>query len=95
MIIIDFDFLLRSAQNCKKCTFSDNFRTVTQEGNMETRQITPFSYLRFPNLEISEFGNTQNSLSCSPFFGPFWSVEYLNFWPKATDSDSSSYFSRK
>ena len=29
------------------------------------------------------------------YFGQFWSLKYLNFSPKATDSDSSSYFSRK
>ena len=34
-------FLLRSAQNCKKCTFLDNLQTITQIGNMETRQMTP------------------------------------------------------
>ena len=28
-------------------------------------------------------------------FGPFWSVKYLNFWPKAIDLDSSLYSSRK
>ena len=28
---------LWSAQNCKKCTFLDNLRTITQEENMETR----------------------------------------------------------
>ena len=32
--------------------------------------------------------NTQNSF----LRGPFWSVKYLSFWQKATDSDSSSYF---
>ena len=35
-------FFLRSAQNCKKCTFLGNLRAITQEGNMEIRQITPF-----------------------------------------------------
>ena len=30
-----------SAQNCKKFTFLDNLRTITQERNMETRQMTP------------------------------------------------------
>ena len=44
---------------------------------------------------ISEFENTQNSFSFGPPYGPFWSVKYLNFWPKATNSDSSSHFSRK
>ena len=32
------DLLVRSAQNRKKCTFLDNLRTITQEGNIE--QIT-------------------------------------------------------
>ena len=44
---------------------------------------------------ISEFDNTQNSFSCGTPFGLFWSVKYLFFWPKATNLDSSSYFSRK
>ena len=34
---------MRSAQNYKKCTFLDNLRTITQETNMEARQMTPFS----------------------------------------------------
>ena len=41
---------------------------------------------------ISEFENTQNSLSCGPLFGSFWSVEYLNLWPKATDSEHSKLY---
>ena len=51
---------------------------------MGTKQMTPF----FPSshslflIFISEFENAQNSFSCSPPFGPFWSVKYLNFWPK-------------
>ena len=40
--LTDLVFLLRSAQNCKKCTFSDSLRTITREGNMETRQKNPF-----------------------------------------------------
>ena len=46
---------------------------------------------------ISALENTQNSFLCGlpPLHGPFWSVKYINFWPKATDSGSSSYFSRK
>ena len=42
-----------------------------------------------------ESENTQNSFSYSARFGPFWFVKYLNFWPKATNSDNSLYFSRK
>ena len=66
---------------------------------MVTRQMTPFFHLPFPIqlflIFISEFDNTENSFSCGAPFGPFWSIKYLNFWPKATDSDSSSHFSRK
>ena len=65
---------------------------------MEARQMTPFFSSIFSDLFvifISEFENTQNSFLCRPPFGSFWSVKYLNFWPKATDSASSSHFSRK
>ena len=49
--LTDSGFLLRSAQNCKKCTFLDNLRAIIQEArqaNMETRQMAPFFYLLFP-----------------------------------------------
>ena len=49
---IDLDFSLRSAQNCKKCTFLNNLRTITQEGNMETRQMTPFFSSTFSDLTV-------------------------------------------
>ena len=56
---------------------------------METRQMIPFFSSIFSAqlfvIFISEFENTQNSF---PLFGPFWSVKYFKFWPKATDSDS-------
>ena len=81
----------------KKSTFLENLRTIILEGNMETRQVTPF-FIYFFRLKCSfiyEFENTQNSFSCGPPFGQFWSVKYVSFWPKATDSESSSYFSRQ
>ena len=31
---------------------------------------------------IFVFENCQNSFSCRPFFGPFWSVKYLDFGQK-------------
>ena len=87
--------MLRSAQNCKKYTFLDNFSTTTQEGNMETRQMTHFFHLLFPIqlfvMFISEFENTQNLFSGVLPFGLIWFAKYLNFWPKATDSDTSSH----
>ena len=33
MALMDLDFLLESPQNCKKRTFFDNLRTITQEGH--------------------------------------------------------------
>ena len=35
------DFLLTSARNCRKDTNVDNLWTITQEGDMKTRQMTP------------------------------------------------------
>ena len=60
--------------------------------------MTPFFSSTFSDLIvifISEFENILNSFSCGPPLGPFCSSKYLNFCPKATDSDSSSHFSRK
>ena len=83
----------------QKYAFLDNLRTITQEVNMEARQMTPFFHLLFAIylfvIFISEFEITQKSFSCGSLFGPFWSVKYLNFRPKATDSDSFSHLSRK
>ena len=52
MTLTDLDFLLRSAQYCKKCTFIDNLRTITQEGNIETRQMSPFFPSTFSALTV-------------------------------------------
>ena len=46
------DFLLSSAQNCKKCTFLDDLQTITQVGNMETRQMTPIFSSIFSTLTV-------------------------------------------
>ena len=43
----DLDFILRLAQNYMKYTFLDNLRAITQEGNMEIRQMVPFFHLLF------------------------------------------------
>ena len=43
---------MRSAQSCKKCTFSDNLGTITQEGNMGTIQMTPFFSSTFSDLTV-------------------------------------------
>ena len=91
-------FLAEVSTELQKMHFLDNWRTITQEGSMETRQMTLFFSSTFSNLFvifISEFEKAQNSFSCGLPVGPFWSVKYLNFWPKATNWDSSSHFSRK
>ena len=46
--LTDLVFLLKSAQNCKNCNFLDNLRNKTQEGHIETKQMTPFFHLLFP-----------------------------------------------
>ena len=73
--LTDLDFLLWSAQNCKNCIFSDNLRTITQDRNIKTRQITPFFHLLFPLklfvTFISELENIQNSFSCDQNSIPF------------------------
>ena len=58
----------------QKYTLLDNLRTITQERNMETRQMTQFFSSPLPDLFvifISEFENTQNSFLYGPPFGPF------------------------
>ena len=35
-------FLAEVRTKLQNCTFLDNLKTTTQEGNMDTRQITPF-----------------------------------------------------
>ena len=66
--------------------FLDNLKTITQEGNMETRQMTPFFSSTFSALTVCNihflFENSQNLFWCGPPFGPFWSVKYLNFGQK-------------
>ena len=81
MALIDLDFLLRSVQNCKKMHYFDNLRIITQEGNMETRQMIPFP-LELWITCIFVFENSQNSFSCCSPFGPFWSLKYLSFGKK-------------
>ena len=50
--LIGLNFLLRSGQNCKKCAILDNLRTITQEENMEARQMTPLFSSTFYALTI-------------------------------------------
>ena len=50
--LLELDFFLRSAQNCKRCIFLDNLRTISQKGNIETRQMTPLFSSPFSNLTV-------------------------------------------
>ena len=62
-------FLAEVSTELQKMHFLDNWRTITQEGSMETRQMTLFFSSTFSNLFvifISEFENAQNSFSCGP-----------------------------
>ena len=63
----------------------DNLRVISQEGSMETRQMTPFFIYVFLKLYLAFifiFQNGRNSFSCGHPFGLFWSVKYLNFGQK-------------
>ena len=42
MSLTELVLLLSPAQNCKKITFLDNVKTITQEENMEIRQKTSY-----------------------------------------------------
>ena len=92
----DFCFLLRLAQNFKKCSFLDNVRTITQKTYMKSRQINPFFHLVFPLYLFVKFTfifqNSQNSFSCGHTFGQFWSVKYPNFWQKLPDQTAHHTF---
>ena len=60
-------FLAEVSTNLQKIHFLDNLRTITQEGSMETKQMTSFFSCTFSNLFvifISEFENAQNAFSC-------------------------------
>ena len=50
---------------------------------MKNRQMIPFFSSTFSGLTVCNihvlFGNSQNSFSCCPAFGPFCSVKSLNF----------------
>ena len=74
-----------SAQNWEKYTFLDNLRTITQEENMETKQMTLFFRSTFSALTVTFiflFENSQNLFLFGPPFRPFWSMKYPNFGQK-------------
>ena len=90
-------FLAEVSTKLQKMYILDNLRTITKEGSMETRQMTPFFiyfFFYFCNIlfhiwKWSKFiflwSTLRSILVC----------KIPQFWAIATDSDSPSYFSRK
>ena len=80
-----FKFLAEVSTKLQKMHIFRNLRTITQEKNMETTQMISFSSSTFSALFVTfifVFENSQNSFSCGPHFGPFWSTKYLNLRQK-------------
>ena len=61
---------MRSAQNCRKCTFLDNLRTVTQDVSMETLD----KWRHFSSTFYDLLFQNQSPIFCCPLF----SENYLN-----------------
>ena len=76
-------FLTQVIRKMQKMHFFHNLRTINQERNMETRQMTPFFIYFFRSQCLQRFflvfQNSKNLFSCGPPFDPFLSVKYLNF----------------
>ena len=53
-------FLADVSTKLRKSTFLDNLRTISQEGNMETRQMTPFFSSTFSDLTVSNIHSFLN-----------------------------------
>ena len=49
MTITALNVLLISAKYCEKDTIFNNLNTITQKGDMKTRQMTPFFSRAFQN----------------------------------------------
>ena len=98
--LLYLDSFAEVSTKLKKCNFFENLRIITQEENMETTKTTPFfssTFLTFSTCLYYSFLDWKilNIHFQIHYFGLFWSVKYLNFLPKTSDSDSISYFSRK
>ena len=83
IVIIDLDFLLRSAQICKKCIFFGNLRIISQKGKKESGQMTQFFHLLF-ELTVFHIHFCIWKISIFFFIGSFlWSIlvcKILEFW---------------
>ena len=58
-------FFAEVSTKLRKCTFSDNLRIISQEGNMETTQMTPLFSSNFSALPVCNIH--------------FWISKYLKF----------------
>ena len=92
----------KSAMRTFRCIYVNCFndlKTITLEGNLETRQMTPFLSSTFYAPTVC---NIHFYIWKSPKFifmwSPLWSIlvsKIPQFWAKATNSANPSYFSRK
>ena len=89
-----FRFLAEISTTLLKMHFFQQVKDQNSErehGNYTNEPLFHLLFLLLPSVAfISEFENTQNLFSCGPF-SRFWSVKYINFWPKATNSAFSGY----
>ena len=89
-------FLLKSEKNCKKCTFLNNLRVITQEGDMKIRQMTSFFSSTFPTVtHLFLYLKIVTIHFHVALLWPILVCEIPQFWAKATDLNSPSYFYRK
>ena len=90
-------FLAEVSTKLQKMHFLYNLRTMTQEENMKTREMTSFFSCTFSALNIC---NTHFAIwKYSKFLfmrSPLWSIlvcKIPQFWAKSINLDSPSYFS--
>ena len=80
-------FLAEVSTNCQKYAFLGNLRTITQETNIETRQMNPSFSSTFPAVAVCKIHFWIWRYSEFIFMylphGPFWSVKYINFLVKS------------
>ena len=92
-------FLAEASTKLQKMHFLDNLRTIIQERNTETRKMIPSFLSTFSALTVCNIHFYIWKWSKFIFlWSPLWSIlvcKIPQFWAKATDSDSPSYFSRK
>ena len=94
--------MLKSAQNCKKCAFLYNLRTITQEGTWKLEKWPHlFIYLFHSKIIVTfilVFENSQNSFSCGPSFGslvplwPIWTAHHTFLVTKHPEATKNHYY---